>query len=182
MLDKLKEAIQKLPELLQDPNNFDSLIVNRRKPHTYRVFTHFNGYRICLHKFDVCDRHEAFLHPHPWPGAFAILLGSYEMEVGYSVSRTEKPNHVLKVVLLEGSRYEITSPLTWHSVTPLEPTYTVMVNGEPWDAETAHTDVRTTKGKDLDRMEPDKLLHHLKSFRLLLPLHVCPKCGEGDKA
>ncbi len=47
----------------------DSLIVNRRKPITYRVFRYLNdGLRVSLHKFDPCARHEAYPHPHPWPG------------------------------------------------------------------------------------------------------------------
>lgn len=168
MLGTLENAIKELPKLLEDPSNFDSLIVNRRKPYTYRVFTHWHGVRVCLHKFDPCDTHEAFMHPHPWPGAFAVLSGKYKMQVGYSFNRTEKPHQVLEVVLPAGSRYEIISPLTWHSVTPLETTYTVMVNGEPWDSETAHVDVRTTKGKDLDKMEPDKLQEHLNIFKGLV--------------
>lgn len=168
MLDKLDEALALLPGFLADPKSFDSLIVNRRKPYTYRVFTHINNLRVCLHKFDPCDTHESFMHPHPWPGAFIILKGSYKMKIGYSASRTDKPQDVLELILKAGSRYEITNPLTWHAITPLETTYTVMVNGEPWDAETAHVNVVTTKGKDLDKMEPDRLLEHLAVFSFLL--------------
>lgn len=175
MLEILEYAMKQLPALLNDVKNFDSLIVNRRKPYTYRVFTNsqqwdghcLRNYRICLHKFDPCDTHESFLHPHPWPGAFTILKGSYKMKVGYSVSRTEKPSDVLDLILRAGSSYEITNPLTWHAITPLETTYTVMVNGEPWDAETAHVNVVTTKGKDLDKLEPNKLQEHLDIFKNL---------------
>ncbi len=166
MLDKLDEALKLLPNLLNDKANWDSLIINRRKPHTYRVFTILpNGLRLCLHKFDPCCMDEAFLHPHPWPGAFILLEGSYRMKVGYSKSRTELPADVLEVILTKGCKYEIINPLTWHSVTPLEPVYTIMVNGEPWDENTAHVDVRTTKGKDLNKMPEGELEIFLGKFK-----------------
>lgn len=169
MLDKLYKALDDLPNLLKDISNWDSLIVNRRKPHTYRVFTNLaDGSRICLHKFNPCDRHEAFLHPHPWPGAFILLSGAYDMEVGYSPDRTSKPTKVIDLFLTKGSVYEIVSPLTWHSVTPVEVTYTVMVNDPPWPADVAHTDVRTTKGKDLDKMPEEELKEHLALFDRML--------------
>ena len=169
MLDKLANAMKQLPVLLENRSNWDSLIVNRRKPHTYRVFTYLpDGCRICLHKFNPCDTHEAFLHPHPWSGAFIVLSGRYLMEVAYSTTREAMPEHVMKLELTEGSKYEITSPLTWHSVTPLEVTYTVMVNEPSWDANVAHKDVKTTKGKDLDKMPEEELKEHLDVFRNLV--------------
>ena len=168
MLEALNDALKIVPSLLNDRSKWDSLIVNRRKPHTYRVHTMLpNGLRLCLHKFNPCDTHEAFLHPHPWPGAFMILSGSYEMEVGFSPDRVSLPSHVLKVYLPKGAKYEIICPLTWHSVTPLETTYTIMVNGPAWAADYAHKDVRTTAGKDLDRMPEDELLEHLNIFKKL---------------
>lgn len=168
MLDKLNEALLLLPSILNDRNAWDSLIVNRRKPHTYRVFTTLpNGLRLCLHKFDPCHTHEAFSHPHPWPGAFVLLQGSYKMSVGYSCMgrEDERPVNVSTFILKKHSSYEIVNPLTWHSVIPLETTYTVMINGEPWSDEVAHSSVRTTKGKDLDKMPELELLDHLGLFR-----------------
>lgn len=169
MLNQLTESLQILPDLLVKREAWDSLIVNRRKPHTYRVFTTLpSGLRCCLHMFDPCHDHEAFQHPHPWPGAFCILRGSYKMQVGFSADRASKPSEVLTLVLPRYSQYEITNPLTWHSVIPLEPTWTIMVNGEPWDRDHAHQEVRTTKGKDLDKMPEDELIEHLALFSDLL--------------
>lgn len=175
MIEMLKAALKELPNLLENRNNWDSLIVNRRKPYTYRVFMSlpdcvsplFNA-RICLHKFDVCHDHEAFSHPHPWPGAFIILSGGYQMKVGYSSTRESQPQDVLTTILSKHSIYEITNPLTWHSVIPLTETYTVMINGPTWDKEYAHTEVRTTKGKDLDKMPEEELLEHLNIFKKLV--------------
>jgi hypothetical protein len=170
MLDELLKALPGLPAIIDDRNAWDSLIVNRRKPYTYRVFTTLpNGLRVCLHKFDPCHTHEAFSHPHPWPGAFIVLQGGYKMQVGYSTSREDStPANVINMILGKHSCYEITNPLTWHSVIPLETTYTVMINGTPWDAETAHKSVRTTKGKDLDKMPEDELTKHLGIFWCLV--------------
>ena len=169
MLEKLEESLNLLPNLLNKREVWDSLIVNRRKPFTYRVFTKLpNGLRCCLHKFDECDTHEAFSHPHPWAGAFIVLKGAYQMKVGYSKDRFSQPEDVITTVMREYSSYEITNPLTWHSVIPLETTYTIMVNDSPWDADYAHTDVKTTKGKDLDKMPEDELINHLNIFKALV--------------
>ena len=168
MIETLKDTLKILPTLL-NPDNWSSLIVNRRKPYTYRVFRQLGDIRVCLHRFDTCDEHESFAHPHPWPGAFVVLSGGYKMNVGRFQNRFDKVlNTALSLVLMDGSMYEITDPLTWHSVTPLYPTYTVMVNGAPWTEDVAHTEVRTTKGKDLDSLAPDELAEHLATFRKLI--------------
>lgn len=169
MLSALDAVLRSLPALLNAPAGWDSLIVNRRKPTTYRVFRHLgDGVRVSLHKFDPCDRREAYPHPHPWPGAFALLEGSYRMWVGFTPDlASREPVTVTETVLTAGSRYEITEPRTWHSVTPLEECWTVMVNGAPWKT-LAHAAAPTTTGKDLDKMPPDELAAHLEKFRELL--------------
>lgn len=168
MLQRLAEVMRILPPLLSDKSKWDSLIVNRRKPYTYRVHTQLDDVRVCLHKFEQCDEHESFFHPHPWPGAFVVLSGGYRMGVGYSQSRTAPPKPVLTLNLTKWSSYEITDPNTWHSVTPHGLTYSVMVNGTPWAADFAHQDVRTTKGKDLKKMSDADLEEHLRAFSWLV--------------
>lgn len=171
MLDRLQESLLALPDLLLDRSVWSSLIINRRKPATYRVFTTLpSGLRCCLHKFETCDTHEAFAHPHPWPGAFAILQGKYKMKVGYSCGGRldNNPAEVTTLMLGAGSCYEIIDPLTWHSVIPMVTTYTVMVNDAPWESDYAHTEVRTTKGKDLDTMPEPELIEHLALFQGLV--------------
>jgi hypothetical protein len=171
MLKELDQLLRStFPQMLTDPTKWDSLIVNRRKPHTYRVFTTLpTGNRVCLHKFDPCDRHEAFQHPHPWPGAFFILSGSYVMQTWLAKDREDKkPTEVSTSIMRKGSGYEIISPLVFHSVVPLETTYTVMLNGEPFSPEVAHTEVRRTGGKDLDKMPQQDLIEHLSIFQRLV--------------
>ncbi len=171
MLITLEHVIKhNLPALLERPENWDSLVIDRRKPETFRVFMHFIDIdvRICLHRFNVCARHESFYHPHPWPAAFKILKGSYHMQTGMSLDRTSEPRDVSEAVFAAGSKYAITDPMTWHKITPLETTYTVMVNRAPWPKEIAHTEIRTTAGKDLGKLSPEELIEHLNTFKGLI--------------
>lgn len=171
MLDVLDQSLRStLPPILKDRSKWDSLIVNRRKPHTYRVFTTLpDGNRICLHRFNPCDTHEAFQHPHPWPGAFMVMEGAYKMTVKLAKDRQDhNPAPVMNVILRKWSGYEITEPMTFHGVIPLAVTHTVMINAEPWPADVAHEAVRRTGGKDLDRMPEEELLAHLELFQRLV--------------
>lgn len=172
-LEVLDNAIDKARELLEaDPlSHWQSLIVNRRKPHTYRIYTRWNNFRICLHRFHPCTSEEAFYHPHPWPGAFRILEGVYQMHIAYSHNREAPPAADACILKLPaGASYEIWNPLAWHKVVPLgeDPVYTIMVNDEPFRPECAHTQIRTTAGKDLDRMSEEEMLEAFDKFKTLL--------------
>lgn len=168
MLDTLFNILPFLPNMFDEPNLWDSLIINRRPPHTCRVFTQLDRLRICLHKFNACDRHEAVLHPHPWPGAFLVLKGAYRMVLGLSKDRKSGPEPLTEVLLTAGSAYEITNPLLWHSVIPECDTYTIMVNDAEWPVDMAHESVRRTAGKGLERLSESELIQHLVTFRTLL--------------
>jgi hypothetical protein len=90
------------------------------------------------------------------------------MKLGKSKDRFSDPEWVSELIMGAGSVYQIVDPLVWHTVTPLETTYTIMMNGPSWDKETAHTQVRTTKGKDLEKLPLDELESQLDSFYHLL--------------
>lgn len=189
MIDRLNQIIKKdLSNWLSDVRGWDSLIINKRVPHTYRVFRMLeDGFRLCLHKFEYFDKDggdEAFMHPHPWPGAFYIVNGKYDMKLGCTQDRLEKePRIICTTRMAPHSMYEITDPLTWHSVTPVTKTvHTVMLNGKPWDTEVAHTSIRTTKGKDLEKMSSEKLRNHLAFFNsMMFGVHnwTCPDSPTG---
>ena len=166
MIEKLQELIPRVLEATKRPEGWDSLIINRRKPFTYRVFQNFDGLRVCLHKFDPCEPDDEFPHPHPWPGAFLLLKGEYVHHVGGSPDLTTPPEFYFREITRPYSMYEIINPHTWHRVQPLKETWTVMVNGEPWEAQ--HKETRTTKGKDLQKMTPEDLKAHLDKFTGLL--------------
>lgn len=171
MLDTLEDL---LPKVLDDIEenlglaklSWDSLVINRRKPYTYRIFKQFGDLRVCLHKFEPCESDEAFAHPHPWPGAFLVLDGSYEQTIGYSKYFNTLPEEVMKMRAVRGTRYEIVNPLTWHSIRPLTTTHTIMVNGATFSRQ--HEQVVTTKGKDLEKMSNDDLYIALNNFHRLL--------------
>lgn len=168
MLEILNQVLKDLPTYMQDVGNWDSLVINRRKPYTYRAFYKIGELRICLHRFEVCDEHEAFPHPHPWPAAFKILKGSYKMGLARSENRESPPLPVATTIMTAGSSYEIVDPMTWHTIQPIQECYTVMVNGLPWDKEVTHKEVRTTKGKDLQSMSAQELADHFAVFNGLL--------------
>lgn len=165
MIDKLKSFLPAIVDMLPQTDRWDSLIVNKRKPHTYRVFTQVDDIRICLHRFEPCGPEDCFEHPHPWPGAFLMLRGEYIHRVGYSPDLESDPDFLLTEIVRPYSMYEITNKQTWHSVQPTQETYTLMVNGPPWDG---HTKTRTTKGKDLDSLDRMELEQHLKKFGHLI--------------
>jgi hypothetical protein len=185
MIDRLDRVLKILPEKILGPIDiWDSLIVNRRKPHTYRVFTMIDGLRVCLHRFEMCSPEDAFEHPHPWPGAFWVAAGHYRQRVSYAPSRQDKPRReAMDMILSPGAKYSITNPLTWHSVQPLvvegylppkctdiypPSAFSVMVNDSPWPKDAAHAAAPTTAGKDLDKMTLEDLELHLRTFHQLL--------------
>lgn len=185
MLDKLNTILYLLPSMVLDVDRWSSLIVNRRKPHTYRVWTMEGDLRICLHRFELCEPEEAFAHPHPWPAAFKVLEGHYRQKLWMSSSRTADKARRPAVDMIAGPGYEysIENPLTWHNVQPIvlpdhvphkavgiypPSAFSVMVNGKPWPKEGAHEQAPTTAGKDLDRMTQGELENHLGVFGELL--------------
>lgn len=173
MIDQLDKAIKVLPKYLGGSLVWDSLVINKRKPHTYRAFMFpkdegLEGTRICLHRFEPCDESDAFLHPHPWPSAMVVLRGEYRMKIGASPDSKSSPVIVLDEILAKGSKYSMTSPLGWHAVQPLTTCYSIMINGQPWDGSVAHEKAPTTKGKDLAKMTVDELGDHIRAFDLLI--------------
>ena len=163
---RLEQAIEEVVPLLDDTVKWNSLVINRRRPHTYRAFIMLGENRVCLHRFESCHHNEAFKHPHPWPGAFKVLEGEYVQRVGWSFGLTGCPPHYMTMRFGAGSVYEISDRHIWHSVQPLTTSYTIMINGPPW--ENPHSAAPTTKGKDLDRMSDVDLRKHLDKFKKLL--------------
>lgn len=166
MIEVLNNLIPKVIEALDVPDSWDSLVINRRQPVTYRVFRNFGDYRVCLHKFEPCESEESFAHPHPWPGAFLMLRGEYIHRIGASPDLQSQPTFFFREIVRPYSMYEIIHQQTWHTVQPTKLTYTIMCNGAPW--ENQHKETRTTKGKDLDKFSQEELHTHLSEFGQLL--------------
>lgn len=164
-----------LQKLLSDPHFhmmlnhsilWDSLIINRRKPYTYRVFTQYKDLRICLHEFEDCTNTESFVHPHAWPAAFTVLEGGYNLKIGQSKNTLDTPENWHTLNIMAGSSYEMIDPLEWHAITPFEKTTTIMINGPKYT--TPHSAVRTTKGKDLEKIKEKDKEKFLKRIKNLL--------------
>lgn len=169
MFKQLNAVLKALPKLLNKVEIWDSLIINKRKPETYRVFTYVGSYRICLHHFKAADTEDAFWHPHAWPAAFALLKGSYDLHLGRMPNKaSQEVEGVNKFRMVAGSRYEMINPLDTHKIVPMTDTYTVMVNGTPYSKNLVHSAVRTTKGKDLEKMSSDELKSQLYKFSIMM--------------
>lgn len=158
-----------LEKLLDIPELWDSLIINKRKPETYRIFTFIGGSRICLHRFAPADETEAFWHPHPWPARFYLMEGEYKLFLSTSKDRDSEYDKAYSVITMRpDSYYEMDNPLAWHKIVPTHTTYTIMINGVEWPEDMAHKAVRRTKGKDLERMSYSDIITHLRKFKELL--------------
>ena len=150
--------------------DWDSLIINKRKPFTRRMWFYLpdpmQHLRVCLHEFLPCRLDEAFAHPHGWPAEFAVMSGAYREDLWFSDKTVDVADcPPVSSVYTQGSWHVIERPNVWHRVQPLEITYTVMVNGLPF--ENPLPDVRSTKGKDLEEMTEDDKLEFLELFAAL---------------
>ncbi len=155
---------------------WDALIINKRKPHTYRAWTMLpDGNRVCLHRFDKCEEDESFAHTHGWPAEFFVLHGRYLETLWHShYNPNEKHSRMYQPVIPVaesiytcGSWHRIANPLTWHKITPLtKHVYTIMINEQPYSNPLGS--VKTTQGKDLLEMTPTELDDHLLMIRSLM--------------
>ncbi len=133
MLEKLKEIEAQLPQLLEKPEIWKSLLIDYHPPVVERLYTQIGELRVSLHCIHPCEQADALVHPHPWPSAILLLTGRYQMGVAYGKG-VETPPTASTLVLSPGSSYEMTDPDGWHYVRPLgEPSYSVMVSGKPWN-------------------------------------------------
>ena len=152
---------------IEQPELWQTLVIDRRKPITHRAWIMHGDTRICLHGFEPCQREEAFLHPHPWPSAMLVLDGSYDMHVGYAAApESRQPDDVISLQLAAGSTYDMSVPGAWHKVVPRTRCYSLMINGPRWD--TGPRFAPRTQGKDPGRMTSSQLNEHLIVFERLL--------------
>ena len=58
MLETLIASLYEIHALVGDVDAWDSLVINRRKPHTNRLIGKQplkSSHRVCLHEFSICD-------------------------------------------------------------------------------------------------------------------------------
>jgi len=141
MLTVLDSVLEKLPDLLVEKDQWQSLLIDYEHPHVERIWRQVEENRLYLHVIHKCDPGLAFPHTHSWPSAMLIVAGQYDMKVGYEASTslfappgTKGASFTsVKMHCPPGFRYEMTDPDSWHSVCPTtETVWTIMVTGKPW--------------------------------------------------
>lgn len=141
MLEKLHDAIEELPYLMEDKSRWNSLHVTYAQPRVERLWTQFGENRILLHRIYPCEQWEALYHAHPWPSAVRVVRGKYEMglasfDVGAGIIDYDDWHHgptEATLVLTKGCEYEMINRTGWHYVRPVDgPCDTIMVVGPPF--------------------------------------------------
>ena len=163
MLKKLLEANKEAKRLLTKNHSWNSLWVNYHKPYVERLWVQWGEFRISLHKIYPCKKDEELFHPHPWPMASYILKGEYEMGVGYSQNSEIEPLLATRLIISDGSSYEITNPNCWHYVRPInDPSYSLMVTGKPW------VNKPESKALKLKPINPERKVKLMSEFKKLI--------------
>lgn len=168
MIDKLKEVLDSLPQLLMD-NEVHTMYIDYHKPFVSRIWFQHGDMRVFIHKIEPCDdSSEALYHPHKWDSAMYISNGMYEMGIGHSETN-EPPKHTdCKILLSKGTFYEMTAKDGWHYVNPIDnPCYTVMVTGN-------------LNGREMP-IEPNKPFRTLTQEEVLNILSQIPQLETVDK-
>ncbi len=168
MIDKLKEILEELPQLLMD-NEVHTMYIDYHKPFVSRIWFQHGDMRVFIHKIEPCDDSaEALFHPHKWDSAMYICSGKYEMGVGRS--KTKKTPSVIdcKLILPKGTFYEMTDKDSWHYVNPIDDAcYTIMVTGR-------------LNGRIMP-IEPNKEFRTLSQEEVLNILSQIPQLETVDK-
>ena len=173
----LKTAVDVVMKRINDPDQWESLVMEDREPHTFQAYTDYAGSRISLHRFEQCLESNAYWHPHRWPCHILVLQGSYHIMIGrvsvYELIENEMKRATKKELdlhLTAGSSYSMIDPQTWHAVHPKTICYSLMVNGESWHDHELQSIVEETEVcKSMDDLD---LRVHLTNFRTLLQTHI----------
>jgi hypothetical protein len=162
-----KNELLEISSYLDEPETWGSLVINKRKPYTQRLFRLDGAIRTCLHMFEPCKEEESFGHTHSWPARFMCLQGSYFMRSAFYYYHSSdvliKTNSSL---LTAGSWYEMSDPALYHKIVPLEPSFTIMQNGMPY--RNPHESCVTTRGKELLQLDEASTHALLESFQSLI--------------
>lgn len=131
-----------LADLWVDEARWSSLAITYEQPHVDRLWAELPPIvgrpplRVLLHCIYPCEPDKALWHSHPWPSAVKLLDGTYEHASGF-VDRLGL-HTVARSVQPAGASYEMTDPLAWHYVRPIDGSvHTIMITGKPWPPTTA---------------------------------------------
>jgi hypothetical protein len=134
MIKELENLLPSIPLLLENEEAWGTLLINKYPPTIHRAFLKLSDDRILLlHKLFNTQHEHALMHSHSWPFACKVIMGGYEMGVGFSEDRNQPPQSVFTSVIKTGDIYEMLSPDVWHYTKPAENTeysYSIMLIGK----------------------------------------------------
>lgn len=127
-LFKIENDILTIVKNATDKGEIKSMFIDYHAPIVERLWFPYEDMRIYLHKIHSCNESlDALFHPHPWESAVRILKGSYETGIGHS-STNEMPAIDCKLIVHQGTCYEMTEKDGWHYVKPWSPyVYSLMI-------------------------------------------------------
>lgn len=164
MILKLKEAESKLLQLLEQSNIWNTLDVDYFPPRVERLWTQIDTeHRLFIHIIHPTTE-PCLFHKHRWPAAFKMIKGQYEMGIAYSekeISSDEAYNlpEISKVILTEGSYYEMINTHSLHYVKPLgEPSISLMITGPLYPEASIRKEVLN---KELNQLSDERKLEIL---------------------
>jgi len=115
----LERAQEILPDLLDQPDIWRSVIIESAPPYMERLWTPWEDKRITIHRtYGLEPEERSIYHPHPWRFAVLLLDGAYRMVFGTGPGK-EAPTPLGDVVLCPGTSYAIESIDFWHALYPL---------------------------------------------------------------
>ena len=131
MLKLLKKALEELPDLMKDPEQWTSLDIDC-SPKTRRVWTVWNNNKIMLERFGPCGPGEARYRPNPGPSATVIMRGQCEVGIGFSSEARDEAPIISRTLAGGGECFEMPASDTWHYIRPTQETFAITVMGTAW--------------------------------------------------
>ncbi len=165
MISVLSKIEDELPGMLRDDIGWLSLDINYHPPLIQRLWRQHGEYRVYLHRTVPCPRHEALMHPHPWPSAVRVIDGVYEMGIGTGPGPLAPP--ISATIYQVGGLfvYEMLDPHAWHYVRAVSEIATsVMVTATPWP-----DPIEVPKHPPLGPLTPQAHVEMLNHFREIYP-------------
>jgi hypothetical protein len=167
MIELLKRVECVLPELLQNPEIWQTLDVDYFPPRVERLWTQYDeNHRLFIHVIHPTTE-PCLFHKHRWPAAFKMIEGEYEMGIAYSekeITSDEayKLPSISSFIMSAGSYYEMTNTHTLHYVKPLEkPSISLMLTGPLYPEAEFRKEVLDKKLEPLEDIRKRQILGYM---------------------
>jgi hypothetical protein len=161
-----------LPLWVREPHLWKSVLIDYEPPFVERLWRQIDqDHRLFLHRVSPPKSEEKPLwHPHPWPSIIKVMPGSeYQQEIGSDSERLGLCRVAMTQVVKGEMVYEMLSEHSWHSVRPLNESWSIMIVGKPFTNPSPGY-VRPTK--PLDSLPQERIEELLLRWETLIPA-VC---------